>query len=77
MAKFEGIWVKIEGVIANPKNRQMWDFRFWEVELGIGSSLMKYVEWNGRGVSEVSGNEIYLFIYYYFFFRKGSATARK
>ena len=47
--------MKIEGVIANPKNRQMWDFRSWEVEFGIGSSGMKYAEWNCRGVSEVSG----------------------
>ena len=55
MAKFEGVWVKIEGVIANPKNRQMWDFKSWEVKFGIGSSGMKYAEWNCRGVSEVSG----------------------
>ena len=87
MAKFEGVWVKIEGVMANPKNRQMWDFRSWEVEFGIGSSGMKYAEWNCRGVSEVSGKtelkprrygrktEFYTFLF--LFFRKGSATARK
>ena len=33
----------------------MWDFGFWEVELGIGSSRMEYAEWNCRGVSEVLG----------------------
>ena len=41
--------------MANPKNRQTWDFGSWEVEFGIGSSGMKYVEWNCRGVNEVSG----------------------
>ena len=50
-----GVWMKIEGVMANPKNRQMWDFGSWEVEFGIGSSDMKYAKWNCRGVNEVSG----------------------
>ena len=54
MPKFEGVWVKIEGVMENPKNRQMWDFGSWEVEFGIGYSGMKYAESNYRGVSEVS-----------------------
>ena len=48
VAKFEGIWVKIEGVMANPKYRQMWDFGSWEVEFGIGSSGMKYAEVSGK-----------------------------
>ena len=87
MAKFEGIWVKIEGVMANPKNRQMWDFRFWEVEFGIGYSGMKYAKWNCRGVSEVLGKtelkprrygqKTEFYFYFYFFSRKGFATARK
>ena len=47
--------MKIEGVMENPKNRQMWDFGSWEVEFGIGYSGMKYAEWNCRGVREVSG----------------------
>ena len=74
---FEGVWVKIEGVMANPKNRQMWDFGFWEVELG--SSGMKYAEWNCRDVNEVSGKtELKPSIYdpkteFYTFF----STARK
>ena len=55
MEKFEGVWVKIEGVMENLKNRQMWDFGSWEVEFGIGSSGMKYAEWNCRGVREVLG----------------------
>ena len=36
--KFEGDWVRIEKVMENPKNRQMWDFGLWEVEFWIGSS---------------------------------------
>ena len=53
--KFEGDCMRIDKFMENPKKRQMWDFGFWEVELGIGSSGMKYAEWNCRGVSEVSG----------------------
>ena len=84
MAKFKGVRVKIEGVIANPKNKQMWDFGFWEVEFGIGSSGMKYAEWNCRSVNEVSGKtELKPRRYgrktefYTFFFSKGAATVRK
>ena len=36
--KFEGDWVRIEEVMSNPKNRQMWNFRLQEVEFGIRSS---------------------------------------
>ena len=53
--KFEGDQVRIEEVMENPKNKQMWDFGFWEVEFGIGSLGRNYVEWNCRGVSEVLG----------------------
>ena len=78
MAKFEDVWVKIEGVMENPKNRQMWDFGSWEVEFGIGSSGMKYAEWNCRGVSEVSRKtELKPRIFFFFLFRKRSATVRK
>ena len=87
MAKFEGVWVKIKGVMANPKNRQMWDFGSWEVEFGIGSSGMKYAEWNCRGVSEVSGKtelkprrygrktEFYFILFY--FFQEGICNGAK
>ena len=36
--KFEGDWVRIEKVMANPKNNQTWNFGLQEVEFGIGSS---------------------------------------
>ena len=35
--KFEGDWVRIEKVMENPKNRQIWNFRIQEMEFGIGS----------------------------------------
>ena len=38
MEKFEGDWVRIEKVMENPKNRQIWDFWLQKVEFGIGSS---------------------------------------
>ena len=88
VAQFEGVWVKIEGVMENPKNRQMWDFGSWEVEFGIGSLGMKYEEWNCRGVSEVSGKtELkprrygqkteWILFFFIFIFRNWSATVRK
>ena len=84
VAKFEGVWVKIEGVMANPKNRQMWDFGSWEVEFGIGSSGMKYAEWNCRGVSEVSGKTELKprrygrkIEFYTFFFQEGICNGAK
>ena len=54
MVKFEGDWVKYGEVMANPKNRQMWDFGLWEGELGIGSSGMKDAEWDDRGSPKIS-----------------------
>ena len=36
VAKFEGDWVRIEEVMANHKNRQMWNVGLREVEFGIG-----------------------------------------
>ena len=36
--KFEGDWVRIEEVMLNPKNRQMWDLWIQKVEFGIWSS---------------------------------------
>ena len=54
MVKFEGDWVKSEEVMANLKNRQMWDFGLWEGELGIGSLGLKYAEWDDRGSSKIS-----------------------
>ena len=38
MVKFEGVWVRIEEVTTNPKNRQMWNLWLQKVEFGIGSS---------------------------------------
>ena len=38
LEKLEGVWVRIEEVMENPKNRQMWDFYLQKVEFGIGSS---------------------------------------
>ena len=38
VGKFEGDWVSIEKVMANPKNSQNWNFGLHEVEFGIGSS---------------------------------------
>ena len=38
MEKLEGDQVRIEKVMENPKNIQMWDFRLREVEFTIGSS---------------------------------------
>ena len=49
VAKFEGDWVRIEEVMANSKNGQMWDFWLWKVEFGIGSSRNEILkmEWQG------------------------------
>ena len=80
VAKFEGVWVKIEGVMANPKNRQMWDFGSWKVEFGIGSSGMELQRCQGSfRENRVETKEIWPKnrILYFFFSRKGSATARK
>ena len=38
MEKFKGDWVRIEEVMENPKNRQLWNFKLQEVEFGIRSS---------------------------------------
>ena len=38
MEKFEGDWVRIKKFMPNPKNREIWNFGFSEVEFGIGSS---------------------------------------
>lgn len=38
MAKFGGDWIKLEEVMANLKNREMWDFGLQKVEFGIRSS---------------------------------------
>ena len=35
---FEGDWVGIEKVMANPKNSQTWNFELQKMEFGIGSS---------------------------------------
>ena len=39
VAKFEGVWERIEEVMTNHKNIQMWNFGLREVEFGIGSSM--------------------------------------
>ena len=75
--------------MANPKNRQMWDFGSWEVEFGIGSLGMKYAEWNCRGVSQVLGKielkpriygqkiEFYTLIFILFYFFSGRDLQRR
>lgn len=54
MGKFGGDWIKGEGVMANPKNRGMWDFGlqkvdFWDkapkegnVQNGNAGDLVKF-----------------------------------
>ena len=54
MAKFEGDWVRIREVMANLKNRQLWNFGLQEVEFGIGSSRNEICRMELWGYSEFS-----------------------
>jgi len=49
MEKIEGYWVRIKEVMANPKNRQMWNFWLREVEFGIGSSRKEICKMKFQG----------------------------